>query len=108
MVKWIDVMRQRYAGLVIRRTVWSVDNDGKRISGLEPFHEHHIVVKLYDKEMNNLECLAQELIKDGTHKAAQAVAGKVSFCSSVRFAFKSLICYHIGVLSQHPSCPPTP
>jgi hypothetical protein len=68
---WMKKIRERYAGLVIRRTLKSVDYTGARISGLEPYLEHILKIQLYPHEMKNLETLAQELIKDGGKKTAQ-------------------------------------
>jgi hypothetical protein len=36
MLKWINDIRTRFSGIVIRRTVWSTDNTDARISGLAP------------------------------------------------------------------------
>lgn len=78
MLRSINTIRARYAGITIWRTLRSEDCEGNRISGLEPFLEHVIKVKLYQHEMDNLEGLAQVLIGDGTHKAAQLAGGSVS------------------------------
>jgi hypothetical protein len=78
MLRWTEKLRMWYAGHVIHRTVWSVDYTGTRISGLEPFEEHFLVVKLYNHEMQNLEAIANDLVQDGTHKSASVAVGKVS------------------------------
>jgi hypothetical protein len=77
MIKWITLIRKNFTGVAIRRTLSSVDNNGNRISGLGPLHEHHLIVTLYEHEIKNLEGLAQDLTKDGTQGAAKAVAGHV-------------------------------
>jgi len=77
MMKWIGLIRKHFTGVVIRRTLSSVDNNGNRISGLGPLQEHHLIVTLYAHEIKNLEELAQDLVKDGTQGAAKAVAGHV-------------------------------
>jgi hypothetical protein len=77
MTKWAKVIRQRFAGLTIRRSLQSVDNAGERISGLGPIYEHPLLINLYAQEMENLEALANELVADGTHRSAKA-AGSVS------------------------------
>lgn len=78
MRKAVDTIRIRYAGVIIRRTLQSVDHSGCQISGLEPYREYFIKVDLYPKEMENLDKLAQELVKEGTHKVAQVTGGNVS------------------------------
>ncbi|KAG1737029.1 P-loop containing nucleoside triphosphate hydrolase protein [Suillus lakei] len=75
MLKWIHIIRQRFAGNVIRRSVWSVDNDGVRISGLAPFQEHSLLVKLYQHEVDNLELIARDLVEKGGASAAAKFAG---------------------------------
>jgi len=82
MRRMIDTTRVRYAGLTIRRTLRSIDYAGKRISGLKPFSEHFIKVLPYPHEITNLESVAQELIRDGTHKVAQVAGGSVSPAAS--------------------------
>jgi hypothetical protein len=67
--KAIEGIQERFAGVVIYRTVWSVDNTGARISGLAPFQEHILVINLYKAEMTNLELVAQGLMKESTHRA---------------------------------------
>ena len=74
----IDIIRKRFAGSIIRRTLQSVDHARHRISGLEPYHRHTIKVSLYPHEMDNLEMVAQDLVKDGKSKAALLTGGSVS------------------------------
>lgn len=78
MQKWVKIIRSYFSGIVIRRTLQSVDSTGACISGLEPYEEHQIVVKLYQHEIENLEKLAGDLIEDGTHQAAWITLGSVS------------------------------
>jgi hypothetical protein len=77
MLKWIAVICGHFAGSVIRRTVHSVDNNGTRVSGLESFHEHILIVQLYQHELDNLNQLAQDLWEEGGQHAAKFSAGKV-------------------------------
>lgn len=77
MVITIKDIRERFSGAVIRRTVRSVDNTGNTISGLEPFHEHVLILKLYQHEMENLELLAKDLVDGDAHKVAKFAAGHV-------------------------------
>ncbi|KAG1836505.1 P-loop containing nucleoside triphosphate hydrolase protein [Suillus subalutaceus] len=77
MLTWINDIRKRFSGIVIRRTIWSVDNQGVRISGLAPFKEHNLLVELYDHEVDNLELIAKELVEEGGTRAAKFAAGSV-------------------------------
>ena len=70
--------RYSYATFWLRRTVWSTDNTGARISGLAPLQEHLLVVKLYEHERDNLELIAQELVNEGNPRAAKFGSGSVS------------------------------
>jgi len=78
MLRAIDTIRIRFAGSIVRRTLQSVDHAGRRISGLEPYHRHAISISLYPHEMDNLEVVAKDLVKDGKSKAAQLTGGSVS------------------------------
>ncbi|KAG1763002.1 P-loop containing nucleoside triphosphate hydrolase protein [Suillus placidus] len=91
MLTWIGVIRERFTGIVIRRTIWSVDNHGTRISGLAPFQEHNLLVKLYSHEVDNLECIAKDLVEEGGARAAKFASGS-DFYMRVRRAL------------LHPSC----
>ncbi|KAG2098226.1 uncharacterized protein F5147DRAFT_656118 [Suillus discolor] len=75
MLKWICIICQRFSGVVIHRSVWSVDNVGVRISSLATFQEHSLLVKLYDHEVENLELIAQELVEKGGISTAAKFAG---------------------------------
>jgi hypothetical protein len=108
MVWWVEIIRKRYAGFVVRRTILSVDNKGSRISGLEPFQEHYLQVELYQHEIQNLETLAQGLLKDGTHRAARHAVGSVS-CLPPSINLRPLA--HppsAGLLPIHPQGAPAP
>lgn len=77
MLMWIGIIRERFSGVVIRRTIWSVDNCGTRISGLAPFQEHNLLVKLYSHEVDNLERIAKDLVEEGGARAAKFASGSV-------------------------------
>lgn len=77
MLMWIGIIRERFSGVVIRRTIWSVDNCGARISGLAPFQEHNLLVKLYSHEVDNLERIAKDLVEEGGARAAKFASGSV-------------------------------
>ncbi|KAG1891850.1 P-loop containing nucleoside triphosphate hydrolase protein [Suillus fuscotomentosus] len=91
MLTWINVIRERFSGIVIRRTILSVDYCGTRISGLDPFQEHNLLVKLYPHEVNNLEGIAQNTVAEGGARAAK-LTSRSDFYMSVRRAL------------MHPSC----
>ncbi|KAG2336736.1 P-loop containing nucleoside triphosphate hydrolase protein [Suillus weaverae] len=91
MLTWINIIRKRFSGVVIRRTIWSVDNHGVRISGLAPFKEHNLLVKLYSHEVENLELIAKDLVEEGGVRAAKFASGS-DFYMRVRRAL------------LHPSC----
>lgn len=73
----IAIIRKGYAGIAIRRTLRSVDYAGTRISGLEMYREHILKIQLYAHEIQNLELIAQDLIKDGSYQTAQFSGGSV-------------------------------
>jgi hypothetical protein len=77
MLEWIIKLKDGYAGSIIRRTVWSEDNEGNRISGLKPFIEHSLVLELYDEEVENLDEVAEELVTNEGASAAKFAAGRV-------------------------------
>ncbi|KAG1833201.1 P-loop containing nucleoside triphosphate hydrolase protein [Suillus subalutaceus] len=91
MLMWIGIIRERFSGIVIRRTIWSVDSCGARISGLAPFQEHNLLVKLYSHEVDNLERIAKDLVEEGGTRAAKFASGS-DFYTQVRRAL------------LHPSC----
>lgn len=93
MLTWINIIRERFSGIVIRRTIWSVDHCGTRISGLAPFQEHNLLVKLYSHEVENLERIAKDLVEEGGARAAKFASGS-DFYMRVRRAL------------LHPSCNP--
>jgi hypothetical protein len=102
MRKWIDVMRDRFSGVAIRRNLQSVDDKGDRISGLGPIHEHPLLVKLYSQELENLEALAKEVTEDGTHQAAKAACAEVKwfYSSSSKYVADDLLAGLLCTLSK--------
>jgi hypothetical protein len=108
MLTWINEIRKRFSGVVIRRTIWSVDNHGSRISGLGPFMEHNLLVALYSHEVDNLELIAKDLVEEGGARAAKFAAG------SVRISFIQFCHLQTGLPKDfyvrirrallHPSC----
>lgn len=79
MLTWIGIIRERFSGIVIRRNIWSVDHCGARISGLAPFQEHNLLVKLYSHEVDNLERIAKDLVEEGSARAAKFASGSVQY-----------------------------
>ena len=111
MLRWIEKIRMWYAGHVIRRTVWSIDYTGARISGLEPFKEHFLLIKLYDHEMENLEAVAHDLVEGGNHKSARIVTGNastVSFLVDQTYCYPPSQAFYLPIRRAllHPSCNP--
>jgi hypothetical protein len=58
--KWMEKIRAKYEGAVIRRTTHSTDYRGDWITGLEAYEQHLCVVKMYDHEYEALEKLAEK------------------------------------------------
>lgn len=77
-LKWIAIIRERFHGYVIRRTVKSVDWRKKRISGLDPYIERDLGLELYPHEMKNLEGLAETIASDNAGDGAMFGNAKVS------------------------------
>ncbi|KAH7917293.1 hypothetical protein BV22DRAFT_1026655 [Leucogyrophana mollusca] len=99
-MKWMTVMRDRFTGYVVRRTVMSTDNTGKPISGLEPFTEHNIILNLYQWELDNLDVEASELAEE--HGGAVLYgAGKVSSRASLD-ALAHILQYHLAEDGRQP------
>ena len=63
---WINKIREKFRGAVIRRTVNSLDYTGKPISGLEPYKEHLSVINMYEHEYEALEALAEKAMDSET------------------------------------------
>lgn len=60
--EWMTIIRAKYQGVVIRRTVKSLDYANRPISGLEPYEEHICMLKLHLHEYDALEKLAQNAL----------------------------------------------
>ncbi|EGO04147.1 hypothetical protein SERLA73DRAFT_67866 [Serpula lacrymans var. lacrymans S7.3] len=76
-LSWMNVMRDKFAGSVIRRTVDSKDFSQQPISGLSPHTEHPLLLSMYNWERKNLHNIAKELVDDHP-TAAYYGAGKSS------------------------------
>ncbi|KAH9048618.1 P-loop containing nucleoside triphosphate hydrolase protein [Lactarius deliciosus] len=59
---WVNIIREKYQGSVIRRTVNSKDYTGEPISGLEPYEEHRCVIELHEHEYAALERFAKDAV----------------------------------------------
>ena len=79
---WMQDLREIYAGAVIRRTVKSTDWQGKPISGLDPYFEHSLVLKLTDEEYEVLNTLADRVVDEGGKNLSVSV--KLSLDIKVR------------------------
>ena len=80
--RWMKIVRERYQGSVIRRTVNSLDHEGQPISGLEPYEEHICLLKLYRHEYDALETLAEEALDSPSfpQRFSSEVRGVVCCC----------------------------
>ncbi|KAG2063485.1 hypothetical protein BDR04DRAFT_1037816 [Suillus decipiens] len=105
MLTWISIIRERFTGIVIRRTIWSVDNHGARISGLAPFQEHNLLVKLYSHEVENLERIAKDLVEEGGSRAAKFASGSWKKDPSRKLdILAQVICWHQEYDGRPPLC----
>ncbi|EMD31654.1 hypothetical protein CERSUDRAFT_127231 [Gelatoporia subvermispora B] len=91
--EWIERIRSKFSGSVIRRTVDSLDWAGRPISGLEPYTEHTLMLDLCEHERKNLEQLADALLAESREKVHRVREGR-SFYLSIRRAL------------THPGCNP--
>lgn len=73
---WMKVVRDKYKGSVIRRTVNSLDYVSNPISGLEPYKEHVCMLELFKHEYDALETLSLNALND--NKFARRVSSEVS------------------------------
>jgi hypothetical protein len=64
--QWMKIVRQKYQGAIVRRTVKSLDYEGNPISGLHPYKEHICMLKLYKHEYNALETLAEQSLDNAS------------------------------------------
>ncbi|CAL1698687.1 unnamed protein product [Somion occarium] len=62
--KWIMVMRKRFAGMVVRRTIHSEDNNKKPIIGLPPYEHHKLLLVLPADEMEKVEAIMEGVQKE--------------------------------------------
>ena len=62
---WIELLRELYEGYVIRRTINSLDWKGEPISGLPPYHEHALLLRMTEDELHVLSQLAEEVVEEG-------------------------------------------
>jgi hypothetical protein len=64
--KYMEIIRRKYEGAVIRRTAYSTDYRGYSITGLEPYAEHKMLVELNEHEYEALERLAETAVDNET------------------------------------------
>ena len=60
--RWMEVLRAKFAGAVIRRGPNSKDNNGNLISGLTPYVENVCMLELYRHEYAALDQLAENAL----------------------------------------------
>ena len=75
--QWMVFMRRDYEGCVIRRTIETLDLNGKPISGLPPMHNEIIMIKLSTHEQEVMDRLA----------AGHSDEGKTNLVSSFAFCY---------------------
>lgn len=68
---WVADIRTGFEGAVVRRTVNSLDWLGRPISGLEPYHEHPLLLELSPTEHEVLNGLAEEITNEGVGASAK-------------------------------------
>ncbi|KAG6371775.1 hypothetical protein JVT61DRAFT_9130 [Boletus reticuloceps] len=73
---WIPLIREGFERFVIRRTLNSVDCDGKPIFGLPPYRNHVFLVELRDWEKERLQYITDDLLEQGPAMTLAGV-GKV-------------------------------
>ena len=57
--KWMGIIREKYQGVVIRRTADSLDYQGESITGLLPYKDHLCVLEMHKQEYKALERLVE-------------------------------------------------
>ena len=62
---WSVALRRGFEGCAIRRTMETLDIDGKPISGLPPMHSEVIMIKLRDEEQEAINKLAVGEVSNG-------------------------------------------
>ena len=70
-VKWILILRKWCAGYVIRRTVYSKDNDGKPISGMIPHRDHLLLMPLLPAESEAHARMVEEFLEQGASETVK-------------------------------------
>lgn len=80
MARDMGIMRDLFRGRVVRRTVDSLDEEGKPISGLGPPQYHDLHLTLNNAETVVFERMVDDVLQDDTSKAV--TLGRVSslFC----------------------------
>lgn len=82
MHSYVDEFRVGFAGYIIRRTIKSVDWEGKPIAGLPPLHEQVLALKPSPEERRALRAMANEILRDDNATKAKYIhkADNVSTC----------------------------
>lgn len=57
-LKQVLELRDMFKGVILRRTTRPKDRDGEYISGLEPYHDHELVLTPYEWERKHLDKMA--------------------------------------------------
>ena len=78
--KYIPQLREAFSHHVIRRTLDSVDHQGRRIFGMRPYLEHVMLIELRDWEKSELNALTNEIV-ERSPPTTLVGTGKVSLTS---------------------------
>lgn len=70
-ISWITLLRKWCADYVIRRTVYSVDNEHKPISGVKPYKSHLLAMPLLPAERTAHEQMVAEFLENGTSESTK-------------------------------------
>ncbi|KZT17921.1 hypothetical protein NEOLEDRAFT_1081787, partial [Neolentinus lepideus HHB14362 ss-1] len=69
MLRWMADFRKAYQRHVIRRTIDSLDSDGNRISGLKPYVDRSLALKMYPWEYESLKRQAHAISSEASGSA---------------------------------------
>jgi hypothetical protein len=76
--KYIPQLREAFSRHVIRRTLDSIDYQGRKIFGMRPYLEHVMLIELRDWERSELNALTNEIVERNPLTTLVGT-GKVSF-----------------------------
>src|SRR5882762_819531 len=102
MIDWIQVIRNGFSGIVVRRTHKSVDNTGAQLFDLPPLTDTPLLLNLFPHEYEYLDVIADQVMSKDAVTGTRFVDGGVSH--SVPFILFSLTnttsCYSLSILAS--------